>query len=181
MIEGQSRCFADSIYMLTTVKSHPDLAPVFQIHPSSCQLHAVSTWMSYALLIWKVKTKFITAPPLLASFIPKSPHLSNTIQLPILVSGHTIPQTIYSVTQARNLGVILNTSLSFIPYIQSTPGGSASWTALNAVYFSQDSQCPSPRFYDFMDYGPSVLTGLPSSWFLFFNQRYTLELKMMII
>ena len=126
----------ESIYILMTVKSHPNLAPAFQTHTSSCLLHETSSWMFYALLNFK-------SPKLNPScmFHPQSswvPCISNMLQLLIFENGNTIPHTINSVTWARSLGVISGSSFSFTPYIHLTPGGFVSSTTLKAIQCSQD-------------------------------------------
>uniref|UniRef100_A0A6I8NX31 RNA-directed DNA polymerase n=1 Tax=Ornithorhynchus anatinus TaxID=9258 RepID=A0A6I8NX31_ORNAN len=87
--------------------SAPVLSPSLQARISSC-LQYVSTWMSACHLKLNMsKTELLIFPP-------KPGPLPD---LPITVDGTTI----LPVSQARNLGVILDSSLSFTPHILSIP------------------------------------------------------------
>uniref|UniRef100_K7EC86 Reverse transcriptase domain-containing protein n=1 Tax=Ornithorhynchus anatinus TaxID=9258 RepID=K7EC86_ORNAN len=85
--------------------SAPVLSPSLQAHISSC-LQDVSTWMSARhLKLNMTKTELLIFPPK-AGPLP---------DFPITVDGTTI----LPVSQARNLGVIFDSALSFTPPIRS--------------------------------------------------------------
>uniref|UniRef100_A0A6I8MZI6 RNA-directed DNA polymerase n=1 Tax=Ornithorhynchus anatinus TaxID=9258 RepID=A0A6I8MZI6_ORNAN len=85
--------------------SAPVLSPSLQAHISSC-LQDVSTWMSARhLKLHMTKTELLIFPP-------KPGPLPD---FPITMDGTTI----LPVSQARNLGVIFGSSLSFTPHVRS--------------------------------------------------------------
>uniref|UniRef100_A0A803JLY8 Reverse transcriptase domain-containing protein n=1 Tax=Xenopus tropicalis TaxID=8364 RepID=A0A803JLY8_XENTR len=86
--------------------SSPDLNPELLTRVSSC-LSAISTWMSQRYLKLNLsKTEMVLFPPSKAHIVP---------EVSIQVNNSTITPS----SQARCLGVILDSALSFTPHIQS--------------------------------------------------------------
>uniref|UniRef100_A0A803JI83 Reverse transcriptase domain-containing protein n=1 Tax=Xenopus tropicalis TaxID=8364 RepID=A0A803JI83_XENTR len=86
--------------------SSPDLNPELLTRVSSC-LSAISTWMSQRYLKLNLsKTELVLFPPSNAHIVP---------EVSITVNNSTITPS----SQARCLGVILDSALSFTPHIQS--------------------------------------------------------------
>lgn len=181
MMEGQSQCLADWEYLhsndcqISSRFSHCVPDSYIQLPVS------ISTWMSYALNFKSPKLNSLMPPLPTPSILVLL--LSSSSQQHISVARlrkekHHTPHHLCSYSSQK-----LGSHPWLFPLLHSLHLTNSWWFSfLNSskdlfIFLKTHCQCLSPRWHYLLDCDTSVLAGLPASWLLLSNLRYTLELE----